>query len=176
MVGGGGCAGCTGFQRMVHRWFEPPAQVHRSTLVPLAVAPDSASRHSPDWAPAIVPFALTFHRWAAPSVQSEMTALVPLDVPPPSAPRHLVPYTRSWPAPVRSQRWFDPPAQSHSATAVPFACAWLTTSRQRPEPIPTTAAPVDGGIDDGVEAPYGHSLRYRETPVLSASDGHRNFP
>ncbi len=64
-------------------------------LVPLAVPPALASRHSPDWTPVMVPSGLTFHCWLFWPLQSQMMTAVPLVVPRPLASRHLFPWTVS---------------------------------------------------------------------------------
>jgi len=58
-------------------------------LVPFAVAALSASRHSPDCAPVMVPLALTFHCWFAWPLHDQMITWVPFAVPWPDASRHL---------------------------------------------------------------------------------------
>jgi hypothetical protein len=60
-------------------------------LVPLAVAAPSASRHSPDWTPVMVPLELTFHCWLVWPLQSQIMTAVPLVVPWLLASRHLLP-------------------------------------------------------------------------------------
>ena len=45
--------------------------------VPFAVPAPVASRHRPDWAPVIVPSALSVHFWLAPPLQVQMSTLVP---------------------------------------------------------------------------------------------------
>ncbi len=77
--------------RPVHCWLVPDQQEYSWILVRLVVAAPTASRHSPDWTPAIVPLVLTFHCWAALPSQSSMTTAVPLPVPLARALRHLLP-------------------------------------------------------------------------------------
>lgn len=47
----------------VHFWLVPDQQEYSWILVALAVAAPTASRHSPDWTPEIVPLLLRFHCW-----------------------------------------------------------------------------------------------------------------
>jgi hypothetical protein len=75
----------------LHCWLVPPWQDHRMSFVPLAVAAPSASRHSPDGWPVMVPLSLRFHCWLAWPLQSQMITWVPLAVPFPLASRHLPP-------------------------------------------------------------------------------------
>src|SRR3954453_2654201 len=87
--------GVRGQLRSVHCWFFPLPQLYSWILVPFAVLALTASRHSPDCTPLIVPLELRFHCWLVPPLQSQMMMAVPLVVPLPDASRHLFPYTIS---------------------------------------------------------------------------------
>ena len=81
---------CTGYDR-VHFWLLLPLQVHRTSLVPLAVPPPLESRQRPAFPLVMVPSALTSHGWLFWPLQSQVTNLVPLVVPRLLASRHLLP-------------------------------------------------------------------------------------
>lgn len=120
----------------VHFWLPTPPQACSWIFVPLAVAAPTASRHSPDRTPVIVPLVLMSHCWLVPPLQSQMTTAVPLVVPLFLASRHLSPWIFSSLPAVWVQRWLAWPLQSHSCAWVPLAVVEAGMSIQRPEATP----------------------------------------
>src|SRR5690242_6103042 len=109
------------------------------TAVPLAVPLPLTSRQRPDWTLLIVPSALRFQRWFAPPWQSHSCARAPA-VALVGESRHLPSDWSVWL--VFAQFWLAAPVQSRIAGWTPLAVLAFGTSRQRPEPTPTSVEPV----------------------------------
>src|SRR5690349_1215815 len=111
----------------------------------------------------MVPLALSVHRWLVPPLQSQICVRAPAAAFS-GASRHLPSAWRVWPLSV--QRWFVPPLQSQMIGWVPLVVLPPGTSRQRPDAVPTSAAPVpvDGSPSDpGTE----RRAEYQVAAILS---------